>query len=130
MRKVLKLLGKITVLVMLLTFTGCYYNQVNDSLYDTNSQVSFSGDIQPILNDNCISCHNGSLDPNLTEGNSYNSLTSIPGGIVPGDASSSELIDMLEHDPAADNPMPPSGPIATSKIELFKAWINQGALNN
>ncbi|MGV6845035.1 MAG: hypothetical protein ACWA42_02775 [Lutibacter sp.] len=132
MKNNIKHLSKVTLLILLLSLTGCYYNEVVDQsdLPPINTEVSFSQDIQPILNDNCVVCHDGTLDPNLTEGNSYTSLTGIPGGIVAGDASSSELIDMLEHDPAADNPMPPAGPIATSKIDLIKAWINQGALNN
>jgi hypothetical protein len=132
MKKILKLTSKVAVLVLLLSLTGCYYNEVVDQtqLPPINDEISFSLDIQPILNENCIACHDGTLDPNLTEGNAYTSLTSIPGGIVPGDAAGSELVEMLEHDPANPNPMPPAGPISTTKINLIKAWIDQGALNN
>jgi len=114
-----------------LTLNSCYYNKF--PIVDPNPpavDISFATEIQPIFNNNCVACHNGSLDPDLRTGNSYNALTSIPGSIIPGDASGSELIEMLEHNPANPNPMPPSSPISTTKITLIKNWINQGAKNN
>ncbi len=130
MEKITRILGVTASLVVMLSLTGCYYNDVLEAVIPVNTDVSFANDIQPIFNANCVSCHPSIVDPDLTEGNSYNSLISIPGGIVPGNATGSELVDMLEHDPNNPNPMPPSGPIASSQISLVKQWIDQGALNN
>lgn len=37
--------------------------------------ATFLADIQPIFTSKCVECHNGSRNPNLTSGYSYNSLT-------------------------------------------------------
>ena len=130
MKKIIYLTTKVAVFVMLLSLTSCYYNDVYEYTPPVVTEVSFAIDIQPILNDNCVACHPAVSLPDLTAGNAYASLTDIPGGIVAGDAEGSELVEMLEHAPNSDNPMPPAGPIATSKINLIKAWINDGAKNN
>ncbi len=115
-----------------LLLNSCYYDKY--PIVDTSNPttvVSFATDIQPIFNSDCITCHNGSLDPDLREGNSYNALMSLPAGsIVSGNSAGSELMDMLNHDPAADNPMPPGSPISMAKRTLFANWIDQGAKNN
>jgi len=131
MKKTVKFMSKAAVLGLMLSLTGCYYDEVIEPTpLPPDFEASFADDIQPIFNQSCISCHGGAINPDLRSGNSFAALTDIPGGIVAGDAEGSELVEMLEHAPSADNPMPPSGPIATSKINLIKTWINQGALNN
>jgi hypothetical protein len=125
--KYLKLLSKITLLVLLLSLTGCYYNEVvPESLPPVGNEVSFSLDIQPIFNANCVGCHNGTLNPNLTTGNSYTFLTvTDPTMVIPNNAAGSELYQRIN-----GGGMPPSGSLSTTKINLVKTWINQGALNN
>jgi len=130
MKKILNITTKVAVLGMLLSLTSCYYDEVYEYTPPVAIEISFATDIQPIFTESCVACHGGAIEPDLTSGNAYASLTDIPGGIVAGDAEGSELVEMLEHAPSADSPMPPSAPIATSKINLIKAWINQGAKNN
>ena len=130
MKKIKRIVGVYASIILLLSLSSCYYNEVVDDTTPPVDDVSFSLDIQPILNSNCIACHPTLAQPDLTEGNSYDGLINIPGAIIPGDADASELMEMLRHDPAADNPMPPSGPMSDTNINLFGAWIDQGALNN
>lgn len=128
MKKILTLLIIIGVGLIL---ESCYYDKYPVVDPSSADEVFFATDIQPIFDSSCIVCHNGSLNPDLREGNSYNALMSLPAGaIVPGDSAGSELIDMLNHDPAADNPMPPGSPLSKVKIALFSNWIDQGAKNN
>lgn len=110
--------------------TSCYYDQLpEESNLPVN--VSFQTDIQPIFDQNCISCHDGIEALDLRTGNSYNALMSLPEeSIIPGYADDSELIEMLKQNGDTDNPMPPSGPMPIAKINLFISWINEGALNN
>jgi len=131
--KTTKLFYVITIIILGLTLNSCYNDKypVVDLTTPTTTVVSFATDIQPIFNSDCIACHNGSLDPDLREGNSYNALMSLPAGsIVPGNSKGSELMGMLNHDPAADNPMPPGSQISMAKRTLFANWIDQGAKNN
>jgi len=128
MKNIIKLLLIIGIGVLL---SSCYYDKYPIVDPNPTTEVSFATDIQPIFNSDCISCHNGTIDPDLREGNSYDALMSLPAGsIVSGNSEGSELMEMLNHDPAADNTMPPGSPISKAKRILFANWIDQGAKNN
>jgi len=108
-------------------FYGCYYDHPPDLPLPSN--VSFQKDVQPIFNQNCISCHNGNIDPDLRTGNSYDALMALPPeSIIRGDAAGSELFQMLNG--GGTNPMPPGSSIPQAQINTFGQWINEGALNN
>jgi mono/diheme cytochrome c family protein len=104
---------------------------------DTNAQIDFARDIQPILADNCYACHGPDagkrkshlrfdlLDPK--EGPFAEREGGIP--IVPGHTEKSELIRrILADDP--DDKMPPAKAnrrLTQQQIELLKRWVEQGA---
>jgi len=85
------------------------------------TDVSFSADVQPIFTSNCVSCHGGSRDPNLKEGQSYNAL--IDGGyVIPGEVEASKIYSILEgsHNSRA----------TVEQRNYIYGWINEGAENN
>uniref|UniRef100_UPI0040488350 hypothetical protein n=1 Tax=Mariniflexile sp. TaxID=1979402 RepID=UPI0040488350 len=126
MKKTTRTLGVLASFSLTLFLSSCYNDEIKDAV---SENVSFANDIQPIFNANCVSCHPSDALPDLSPGNSYTSLLSME-GIVPGDADGSELMEMLNFDPEADNPMPPGGAMSSKNINLIRDWINQGALNN
>ncbi|MCF8225627.1 MAG: hypothetical protein K9J30_07085 [Bacteroidales bacterium] len=82
---------------------------------------SFSTSIQPIFNNDCVDCHSGNLDPNLSEGNSYLALTT--GGYIDTDDPGSSLImTMLEGSHKSYT--------SASNKELILEWITAGAPND
>jgi len=89
--------------------------------------VSFSNDVIPIFNNNCISCHNGGVSPNLTADKAYGELTSNNDLVIPNDPENSELYHRVN---GQGSMMPPSGMMPTSKIDVIYQWIKEGALNN
>lgn len=110
-----------------LALNSCYYNKY--PIVDTNPpavDISFATEIQPIFNNNCVSCHAGSLAPDLRSGNSYNAITS-GGFIVANDLAASKIYQRLTGN---GNIMPPSGALSSVNINLVKNWILQGAKNN
>jgi hypothetical protein len=83
--------------------------------------VSYSLDIQPIFDDNCVKCHNGGRNPDLRPENSYESLTG--GGYVNvNDPAESEVMKKLygSHDSRAKE----------AEKQLIQLWIEEGAKNN
>lgn len=121
----------ITVLLVGLIFSACD----NDKSVEpgVKDNVSFALDIQPILTENCATCHNPTeVDPDFREGFAYESIEELidEGDIVPGDAEGSELVEMLEGVSADGNTMPPTGPMSTLNIALIKKWIDEGVKNN
>jgi len=76
--------------------------------------VSFAGQIQPMLNAHCVSCHGPSLAQRGVRMDSYAAVMKQLSGAVSLVTSGS---------------MPPGG-MASSLQNLFKAWADQGAKNN
>lgn len=91
---------------------------------DVKDTISFSQEIQPIFNDHCIGCHGGSgTAPNLTSGNSYNSLMSM--ALV--DTAQPEQSEIYQR-------LLPGGKTHPYKNATYATtiltWIKQGAPNN
>ncbi len=78
----------------------------------TNSVVSFSTNVRPIIDNNCIECHRGNLFPDLR------SLTIIQ--------ANSALIQSQ----VVTRRMPIGGSLSNQQIAEISDWIDNGALNN
>jgi hypothetical protein len=110
-----------------LLMTSCYYDTVyEDADGGVTEDVSYQADILPLWGE-CVGCHNGATPPNLEDMVSYNEL--LNGYVEPDEADASILYKSLL---GIDNVslMPPGSMWQTSKINLVRDWINQGALNN
>ena len=76
---------------------------------------SFSNDVKPIIDNNCIQCHNantGSNFPNLT---TYNGISAHK------DIVKAEVVS---------GRMPQGGSLTQEEINAIKCWVDSGALNN
>ena len=96
-------------------------------------QVDFSTQIQPIFDNNCISCHvDGGAYFGGLDLSSYS--LAIEGGssgntIVPFDHSSSELFIRITLAESDNEFMPQNGTsLSQSEIDLIAQWIDEGAL--
>ena len=126
---------KITALViisLIAALTGCYKTAtlLVDNSPAVTKTVSFGADIVPILTASCAKsgCHNGSISPNLSSANAYNSL--VNGNFVSvGTPASSVLYLWLTGKESATMPLGAAN--NPSNINgLVLAWITQGAKNN
>ena len=97
------------------------------------SQVDYSTQIQPIFDNNCISCHiDGGTYFGGLDLSSYSEV--MEGGssgntIVPFDHSSSELFNRITLDESDNEFMPKNGTsLSQSEIDLIAQWIDEGAL--
>jgi hypothetical protein len=115
--------------VILLLISGCVKEE---------RQVSFRGEVQPVLRSNCIECHvppdgEGYLKTGLSMA-TYEDLmhgTIYGPVIVPGDSLHS-ILNMLVEGRADPSMRMPHGkkPLDTEEIEILRLWVNQGALDN
>lgn len=106
---------------------------VSVAVVASQTLTSYSGEIQPIFNNNCAGggCHVGGMANGLSL-SSYSSL--MQGGnsgavVVPGNPNSSIIIRRLEGD---ITPQMPFGraPLSASDIQKIRDWIEEGALDN
>jgi hypothetical protein len=87
-----------------------------------NDTISYSQDIQPFFNSECISCHAGSIAPDLTTGKSYPAL--VPAFVIANSPETSELYIVCK----------PGGSMtaycSADNLELIRRWILAGAKND
>ena len=98
--------------------------------------VSYSQHVQPIYDQNCISCHPSSGNLDLTAGNSYAETVNVNASgysgklVVPGNPESSILYKKIDGSGAYGSNMPLGGSLSQSQIAIIKQWIEEGAENN
>lgn len=111
---------------------GCYKNTtllIDDSPTIT-ATVSFSSDIVPLLTANCAKsgCHNGTISPDLTAANAYNSL--VTGNFVSTSTPANSLVYLwLTGKESATMPLGASNNPSNINGYIL-AWVTQGAENN
>ncbi len=90
--------------------------------------VSFSKDIQPVLETSCLKCHGAAIQ--LSKLDLRTRDTALKGGekgpaMVPGKAEDSRLYRLVA---GLEKPsMPMDGKLTPEQISAIKEWINQGA---
>lgn len=118
-RQVLPVLAMIALSA---AFSACEKYTYNPPAVDPDYAWSLANDIQPIFNASCVACHGGRVQPNLTAGQSFNTLTR--GGYVDRPAEQSRLFNQLATDPDHMK-------LVTEAERLkIRYWIEQGAKNN
>ncbi len=88
--------------------------------------IDFERDIAPILEANCLSCHNASDAEGDFVLDSRISLMEHPDAIVPGNAPESDVLEVV----TGPNPdMPEDGdPLSDAEVSLIERWIEEGAV--
>lgn len=131
MKKIFQILMLVTVGLFM---NSCYYDAYpeyeeiidnGDGDGDGTVELSYATDIVPLWGQ-CVGCHNGNTPPNL-DSNSYTNL--LNGYVVTGDATASTLYKSLLGTDGVSL-MPPGSQWSSTKTNLVKDWINQGAKNN
>jgi len=100
-------------------------------------QVSFSRDVHPVLQQYCLECHATGGKGHAASGFSVESYDDVMRGtkfgpvIVPGSSVSSTLARLIEHKADPSINMPQGKPrLPKEKLDIIRAWIDEGAKNN
>jgi len=129
LRAVRRTIGLATVCALLLAVPAILQRGVFEPVVMAATTPSFTADVAPILEKNCLACHSSSVHKSGLILESYSSL--MKGGkhgqpVLPHDAKGSLMVQMLEGD--VDPQMPANAdPLPASDIDRIKAWINAGA---
>src|SRR5262245_53316530 len=94
--------------------------------------VAFEKDIQPILEQRCLSCHGDAQQLGKFDLRSRESALkggARGGDLVPGDAEGSRMYRRIA---ALERPVMPAqgGPLTAEQIDAIRRWINDGAVWN
>ena len=109
-----------------LFLSGCVKDSEEDKLggygFCKESQVSFSENVQPILNQDCVSCHTG---PGAENGVVLDSYSGVVASVNDG-----LFMPVIKQD-AGYIPMPTGKPkLNDCKIATLQKWIDEGMVNN
>jgi ankyrin repeat protein len=91
------------------------------------AKVDYARDVQPLLRQNCVSCH-GPMKQNggLRLDRKSSAMKALSRRIVPGNSANSFIYHRVagtEYGPQ----MPPTGELKPEQIATIKSWIDQGA---
>ena len=109
---------KSTFLKSLLLFSvvflsSCLTNVDEEQVIDPCTTVSFSTDVKPIIDANCVQCHGtGGNFPNLT---TYNGVSANAANVK------SQVVTRA---------MPIGASLSDDEIQAISCWVDAGALNN
>jgi hypothetical protein len=100
--------------------------------------VSFSQDVRPIIDENCLVCHQEGGKGFEASGFSMVTYDDLMKGtkfgpmIISGDSAGSNMIVLMEGraDPSISMPHGSTDPVRKADIEILRLWIDQGAKNN
>ena len=112
------------IFIFLGLLSSCEYKWIEPNEVNLpQGQVSFSEDLMPVFEENCIQCHS-SQSPVLTADKAYNNL--IDKGYVDVDnPRDSELYEKVEEGHPGG-----SSALNAEELAIILTWIQQGANNN
>lgn len=95
-------------------------------------KVTFQDDVLPVFRSACLNCHNPDKKKGGLDLSSFTGTMAGGGGgavIEPGDAGSSSLFAVVNHD--KEPKMPPNADKLTAdKLDVIRKWIEGGVLEN
>ena len=121
----------VSVVALAAILTGCGRSEEQPT-------VSFKADVLPVLQRNCLECHDAVGSGTAASGFSVVSYNGVMQGtqygpvVVPGDPDSSVLIQLVEGraDPSIGMPHGDNRALYAREKEILRAWVAQGAENN
>ncbi|HPG05403.1 MAG TPA: hypothetical protein P5275_03300 [Saprospiraceae bacterium] len=112
-------------MVLILSLSKCYYDNEED-LYPVvecnTTNMSYANNVNPIITNNCLSCHNAQFPQGGVVLEGYSNLHNF---VING-----KLKGSIQHD-SGFSPMPQgAAKLSSCFIQQINAWIDQGAQNN
>ncbi len=109
----------IHIAVSIFVLTSCVKEKVPTEFAACSDLVSYSQDILPLIETNCIGCHNEVV--------AANDVILTSHALISNEAN--RMINSMQ---ASGNDLMPYGgpPLNDSLIQLFQCWILQGKLDN
>lgn len=103
--------------VFLFLITGCANDSTDDLTEPITGPVTYQAHVKAIFNNNCISCHGGVL-PQM--GLSLETYAEVRAAVESG--------KVLARMTNVENPMPPTGLLPSTTLDVIRQWRDGGYL--
>lgn len=119
------LIALAAIMSLLTVLPGCYYD-VEEELYPNTGcdtlDVGYATTIAPIIEDNCLNCHNAAANFGNVTLEGHNNLKTYAGN--------GQLLGVIRHE-SGFPAMPQGAPqLVDCTIEKIEKWVNDGAPDN
>ncbi len=101
----------------LILIVSCANDSTDDVTEPIEGPVTYNDNVATIFNNNCISCH-GEVAPQA--GLSLHTYAAVRDGVENG--------DVLTRMTNAAAPMPPSGLLSSTTVDIIQEWVADGYL--
>lgn len=110
-----KLKSTFLSLLCLALFSSCLTNVDEEIELDPCDEITFTMNVKPIIDNNCVGCHSASGQASFLILDTYETVAAnaakVKSEVVIGD-------------------MPIGGSLTTEEIQAISCWVDAGALNN
>jgi hypothetical protein len=114
----------ISVVVLTLAISGCYYDNEEDLYLGSSScdttNITYSASVAPVFAGYCNSCHSGSAPSGGIKTDSYSSVV----------ANITRIRGAINHEPGFLAMPQNGGSLSGCDLTKIDIWIRQGMLNN
>jgi predicted CXXCH cytochrome family protein len=115
----------ILVILGLLSGASCYYDRLDEihpmsgsvNTCDTSIADTYNGAVNPIMQENCVSCHSSSNSSGNVALDNYTGVQTV--------ASNGSLMGCINHT-GGHNAMPPLTTIQSCEANRLQQWIKAG----
>ncbi len=118
----------VTIVTIIIAVSSCFYDN-EEALYPTlnstcdTTNVTFSGKVVPILQNNCLSCHSNAMAQSAGNNIALENYADV--------SSQASLISTSINPTGAISPMPKNGSkLKACLITTFDIWVRIGKPNN
>lgn len=108
------------ILFFVLIISSCVTENRED-LFETPQEVSFSGDVQPLIQANCVGCHSRPNPNGNVPLENYDDIKAA--------GTNGSLVNSLKGENGFSL-MPQTGSLPADQIALIETWVNNGMPNN
>lgn len=124
-KEINNLIFRIAIIGLLVCQIGCTFRNEEDLFADelcVTTDVTYSTFVRPLIDNQCVSCHNSTLPSGNVNLENYEELSVY--------VNNGQFFGAVSHDPGF-SPMPQDGPrLADCSIKKIESWIDKGFPNN
>jgi len=121
--KLIRFFLAVAVIAVMFISVACEYVFIEPVTYTVSGEVKFSTDVAPVLNRECITCHNGNHSSGLDLRTDYSYASLQANNCVTAPAATSILIVHINADHHSDG-------ITGEENAKMVSWIDAAAPNN
>lgn len=105
---------------------GALNSDCPESFCDTLDNISYADQVWPIMDNNCVGCHNTSTSEGGVDLSSYTQINSY----ATQTQNDIPILSGVINRTSGFTAMPPSNSLSSCNVRIIDLWISQGKLNN